>query len=54
VDVSLTDNRVALLERKTDHLLRHGFLDRRFDFDAMIDRGPLDRAMPAKTDARRA
>ncbi|MBZ0123533.1 MAG: ABC transporter substrate-binding protein [Roseovarius sp.] len=54
VDVSLADNRVALLERKTDHLLRHGFLDRAFDFGAMIDRGPLDRAMAARTAGRRA
>lgn len=45
MDVSLAANRIALLKRKTGHLLRHGFLERAFDFGAMIDHGPLNRAM---------
>ncbi|MCL4187130.1 MAG: hypothetical protein KJZ85_05935 [Rhodobacteraceae bacterium] len=44
VDVSLAPARVALLRRKYEHLLRHGFLDAGFDFDAMIDHGPLCRS----------
>jgi ABC-type nitrate/sulfonate/bicarbonate transport system substrate-binding protein len=51
VDVSLAANRIALLERKTDHLLRQGFLDRAFDFGAMIDHGPLNRAMAGQPQA---
>lgn len=44
VDVSLDPGRVALVRRKYDHLLAHGFLDRAYDFDAMIDPGPLTRS----------
>lgn len=44
VDVSLAENRIALLKKKNDHLLRHAFLDHAFDFEAMIDHGPLSRA----------
>jgi ABC-type nitrate/sulfonate/bicarbonate transport system substrate-binding protein len=43
VDVSLAPARVALVRHKYEHLLAHGFLDRAFDFDAMIDPGPLQR-----------
>ena len=43
VDVSLAPGRVALARRKYQHLRDHGFLDRAFDFDAMIDPGPLTR-----------
>jgi ABC-type nitrate/sulfonate/bicarbonate transport system substrate-binding protein len=43
VDVSLAPARVALVRHKYDHLLAHGFLDRPYDFDAMIDPGPLAR-----------
>jgi len=44
VDISLSPARVALVRRKYDHLLAHGFLDRAYDFDAMIDHGPLARS----------
>ena len=45
VDVSLSENRIALLRHKYDHLLQHGFLGSAFDFAAMIDHGPLNRAL---------
>lgn len=48
VDVSMVENRIALLRRKYDRLLQQGFLDHAFDFDAMIDRRPLSRAMSRK------
>lgn len=44
VDVSLAPARIALVRRKYEHLLHHGFLERAFDFDAMIDHGPLARS----------
>jgi ABC-type nitrate/sulfonate/bicarbonate transport system substrate-binding protein len=43
VDVSLSPARIALVRHKYEHLLAHGFLDRPFDLDAMIDPGPLTR-----------
>ena len=43
VDVSLAPGRLALLRRKYDHLRAHGFLEQGYDFDAMIDHGPLTR-----------
>ena len=47
VDVSLAPARVALVRKKYEHLLKHGFLARDFDFDAMIDHGPLTRSLRA-------
>ncbi len=47
VDVSLAPERIALLRRKQDHLLAHGFLDCGCDLDAMIDQGPLTRCRQA-------
>jgi ABC-type nitrate/sulfonate/bicarbonate transport system substrate-binding protein len=47
VDVSLAPARVALVRKKYQHLLKHGFLQRGFDFDAMIDHGPLTRSLRA-------
>lgn len=44
VDISLAASRVALVRRKYDHLLAHGLVDRAYDFDAMIDTGPLLRS----------
>ncbi len=44
VDISLSPARVALVRRKYEHLLAHGFLERGYDFDAMIDAGPLQRS----------
>jgi ABC-type nitrate/sulfonate/bicarbonate transport system substrate-binding protein len=43
VDVSLSPARIALVHHKYEHMLAHGFLDRPFDLDAMIDPGPLTR-----------
>ncbi len=43
VDVSLAPARVARVRRKYEHLLAHGFLERGFDIEAMIDDGPLTR-----------
>lgn len=48
VDVSLAPARVALVRKKYEHLLNHGFLERGFDFDAMIDHGPLTRSLRAQ------
>lgn len=48
VDVSLAPARVALVRKKYEHLLKHGFLQRGFDLDAMIDHGPLTRNMRAQ------
>jgi ABC-type nitrate/sulfonate/bicarbonate transport system substrate-binding protein len=48
VDVSLSSERVALVRRKCEHLLKHGFLERDFDIEAMIDPGPLARLRNAK------
>jgi ABC-type nitrate/sulfonate/bicarbonate transport system substrate-binding protein len=44
MDISLAPARVALVRRKYEHLLAHGFLERGYDFDAMIDEGPLLRS----------
>lgn len=44
VDVSLTASHIALIRRKYDHLLDHGFLDKPYDLEAMIDPGPLLRS----------
>lgn len=44
VDVSLAPERIALIRRKYEHLLAHGYLDRAYDFDAIIDHGPLARS----------
>jgi len=41
---SLDDERVALFRQQKDFLLLYGFLDRDFDFDAWIDRRPLEAA----------
>lgn len=48
VDVSLAPARVALVRKKHEHLLKHGFLQRGFDLDAMIDYGPLTRNLRAQ------
>jgi len=45
LDVSLGDNRIALLHAKHDGLLRHGFLAAPIDFSAFIDPAPLRRAL---------
>jgi ABC-type nitrate/sulfonate/bicarbonate transport system substrate-binding protein len=44
VDISLAPERVALVRHKYEHLLAHGFLERGFEFDAMVDPGPLRRS----------
>lgn len=43
MDVSLAPGRIALLQGKYEHLRKHGFLEQGYDFDAMIDHGPLRR-----------
>jgi ABC-type nitrate/sulfonate/bicarbonate transport system substrate-binding protein len=48
VDVSLAPARMALVRKKYDHLLKHGFLQRGFDLDAMFDHGPLTRNLRAQ------
>lgn len=48
VDISLSRRRISLLHGKFDHLLRHGFLDKPFDFEGFLDAGPLDRAARAR------
>lgn len=48
VDVSLAPARVALVRKKYQHLLKHGFLAQDFDFDSMIDHGPLTRSLRAQ------
>lgn len=40
----LSDERVELFRQQKDFLLTYGILDRDFDFDAWIDRGPLEEA----------
>ena len=44
VDISLAPGRVALVRSKYQHLLANGFLEGGYDFDAMIDEGPLQRS----------
>lgn len=44
LDVSLAANRIALLQRKHDTLLRHGFLAKPIDFGSFIDAAPLKAA----------
>ncbi len=41
---ALDTERVELFRQQKDFLLLHGFLDRDFDFDAWIDRRPLEAA----------
>jgi 2'-hydroxybiphenyl-2-sulfinate desulfinase len=48
----LSDERVELFRQQKDWLLRHGVLDRDFDFDAWIDRRPIEEA--ARTLSRAA
>lgn len=45
LDVSLTPNRIAALRAKFEHLLAEGFLAGPFDFDALIEPGPLADAL---------
>lgn len=45
LDVSLSGNRVALLQKKHDGLLRHGFLAAPVDFATFIDPAPLRQAL---------
>jgi 2'-hydroxybiphenyl-2-sulfinate desulfinase len=40
----LSDERVELFRQQKDWLLRYGILDRDFDFDAWLDRRPLEEA----------
>lgn len=40
----LSDERVALFRQQKNFLLNHGILDRDFDYDAWIDRRPLEAA----------
>jgi ABC-type nitrate/sulfonate/bicarbonate transport system substrate-binding protein len=48
----LSEERVALFRQQKDFLLAHGVLDRDFDFDAWIDRGPLEDAARLLEEAR--
>jgi ABC-type nitrate/sulfonate/bicarbonate transport system substrate-binding protein len=41
LDIDLAEDRIEALRSQHDHLLRHGFLDRRVDFSAFIDPRPL-------------
>ena len=41
----LSNERVELFRQQKDFRLAHGFLDRDFDYDAWIDRRPLDEAL---------
>ncbi len=50
-DVSLSADRVALLERKYAHLRDAGFLADAFDFGAFIEPGPLSTALAARAKA---
>jgi ABC-type nitrate/sulfonate/bicarbonate transport system substrate-binding protein len=48
LDVSLSANRIALLKKRHDLLLAHGFLAGPVDFDSFIDHGPLNAALSAR------
>jgi len=50
----LSDERVELFRRQKNLLLRHGILDRDFDLDAWIERGPIEQAARSLTEARAA
>jgi ABC-type nitrate/sulfonate/bicarbonate transport system substrate-binding protein len=43
-DVSLAQNRLALVKAKYDHLLALGLIDDPFDLEAFFDHGPLTSA----------
>ncbi|MDQ2066050.1 hypothetical protein Q9295_06685 [Xinfangfangia sp. CPCC 101601] len=47
IDINLSAERVAQVGKKYEHLLVNGFLDRPYDFNAMIDAGPLRRCSGA-------
>lgn len=50
----LSDERVELFRQQKDWLLRYGILDRDFDYDAWIDRRPIEQAARTLTEARAA
>ncbi|MBT9516012.1 MAG: ABC transporter substrate-binding protein [Methyloversatilis discipulorum] len=50
----LSDEKVDLFRRQRDFLLAYGFLDRDFDFDAWIDRRPLEAALELLRTERKA
>ncbi|MEX1304428.1 MAG: ABC transporter substrate-binding protein, partial [Rhodovibrionaceae bacterium] len=45
MDVSLSPKRIALLQAKQDHLLRHGFIAQPIDLETAIDARPLNAAL---------
>lgn len=50
----LSDERVELFRQQKDFLLKYGILDRDFDYDAWIDRRPIEDAARALTSTKAA
>lgn len=53
LDLSLAPERITILQKKHDGLVRHGFIRQPLDLSKWIDPGPLERALARRAEATR-